>query len=102
MSALREYFLVIFFNVSSFDMNLRFLGSIWYISDYNLSYPGFTILDFQNPDIFVKFSDFEGKITPKTHSNHHKINVFTVYRLRKRFPTILVMFPDSLTTEKQS
>ena len=67
-------------------MKLRFLGSNWYISDCSLSYPEFTILDFQKfskSEIFVKFPDFEGEITPKTHSNHHKSNVFTVSRLRE-------------------
>ena len=99
-SALCEYFLVMFFYVSSFDMNLRFLGSIWYISDYNLSYPEFTIPNFQNPEIFVNLPDFEGEITTKTHSNHYKMNVFAVSRLREWFPTILGMFPGSLTAEK--
>ena len=81
-------------------MNLRFLGSIWYISDYNLSYPGFTIPNFQKPEIFVNLPDFEGEITTKTYSNHHKMNVFAVSRFRKGFPTILEVFSGSLAAEK--
>ena len=60
------------------------------------------LLNFQNPENFVKLPDFEGKITPQTHSNHHKMNVIAESRFRKWFPTILGMFPGSLTTEKQS
>ena len=96
----RNIFWWFLFHVSSFDMKLRFLGSNWYISDCSLSYPGFTILDFRNPKISVKLPDFEGKIPPKTHSNHQKMNVFAVSRFRKRFPTILGVFPDSLAPEK--
>ena len=60
------------------------------------------IIEFSKPENFVKLPDFEGKITRKTHSNHHKTNVFVVSRFSKWFPTVLVMFPGSLTTEKQS
>ena len=81
-------------------MKFRFLESNWYISDCSLSYPGFTILDLRNPKISVKLPDFEGKIPPKTNSNHQKMNVFAVSRFTKRFPTILGVFPDSLAPEK--
>ena len=70
--------------------------TIWDISDL-LSW---IFGDFKIPEIFMKFPDFEGKTTAKTHSNHHKINVFDVSRLRKWFPTILGVFPDSLAPEK--
>ena len=66
------------FYYACFDMKFRFLGSNWYFSDYNLSYPGFTILDFRNPKFSVKLPDFEGKIPPKTHSNDQEMNVFAV------------------------
>ena len=45
--------------------------TIWVISDL-LSW---IFGDFKIPEIFMKFPDFEGKTTAKTHSNHHKINV---------------------------
>ena len=72
--------------------------TIWDISDL-LSW---IFGDFKIPEIFMKFPDFEGKTTAKTHSNHHKINVFDVSRLRKLFPTILGVFPGSLTAKKHS
>ena len=85
-------------------MKLRFPGSNWYISDYNLSYFGFTILDFrefQNSEIFMKFPDFDGEITTKTYRKYCRMKVFVVSKFRKRFPTNLGMFPRSLRTEKR-
>ena len=71
--------------------------TIWVISDL-LSW---IFGDFKIPEMFMKFPDFDGKITTKTYRKYSRMKVFVVSKLRKRFPTNLGMFPRSLRTEKR-